>query len=262
MELIPTSKVGAFGGLAKYFASQLPPADASGARIVSWTNKLEPEVVHAEQAAQNAMDEVQHILDARAAERQKQQTENAAVVAVADECAADLSGCKTKCDGGDGTRCTALAIQLWHAPKPNLADAKVAMQKGCDAGVQVACTGAAKIDQEIKAAAAQIDSLWSNVIEAGDDLATKHFQIGMMAKLANRPHLVMQLQQMRTITASIISERYCPAKRAVVQATNAAEFTRRAAAHCKDEPPSAQGLSGASVSLTDECKQVYATSCP
>jgi hypothetical protein len=83
-----------------------------------------------------------------------------------------------------------------------------------------------------------------------------------MSKLANRPHLVLELQQMRTITAAIAPERYCPARRTFIEATSAAEFTRRATKHCKEEAPSAQGLSGANVTLTGECTQAYATSCP
>jgi len=72
----------------------------------------------------------------------------------------------------------------------------------------------------------------------------------------------MNLPTMRAMNAAIVTEKYCPAKKAFIQGASAGEFAKRAAKHCKDEAPTGQGLSGVEVTLTAECQQVYATQCP
>ena len=50
--------------------------------------------------------------------------------------------------------------------------------------------------------------------------------------------------------------------RSFIQQVSAAEFQRRATAHCRDETPIGQGLSGAQIKLMTQCQGVYSTGCP
>lgn len=84
----------------------------------------------------------------------------------------------------------------------------------------------------------------------------------VFAQVATRPSQRANLQQVQAVNATTVTERYCPARRAFLRASSPAEFQRRAAAHCRDQPPTGQGLSGAQVTLTAECQQVYAIVCP
>jgi hypothetical protein len=136
------------------------------------------------------------------------------------------------------------------------------MQKGCDAGVQTACATVAQIDGDMQNAAAQVEGLWQGVVDAGDDLAQKYHQTSMVTKMANTPRMQRSVQQMQMINQAIVVEKYCPAKKQFLAGASAAEFAKRAADHCKNSAPTGQGLSGAEVTLTAECQQVYSTGCP
>jgi hypothetical protein len=53
-----------------------------------------------------------------------------------------------------------------------------------------------------------------------------------------------------------------PAEATFGQAAGVAKFTKRAARHCKDDPPTASELSGAEVVLNEQCAETSATACP
>lgn len=136
------------------------------------------------------------------------------------------------------------------------------MQKGCDAGSATACALVGEIDGDLQAQAAETNNLWASVVEVGDDLVQKYFAAEKLSKVANRPHLVRALEQMRIVNQATVEEKYCPARKAFVQGASAADFAKRAAAHCREQAPTGSGLSGAEVTLTSQCQQVYASSCP
>ncbi|HWD24758.1 MAG TPA: hypothetical protein VG368_04785 [Acidimicrobiales bacterium] len=252
------SKVGAYAGLAAYLADQVNPR-----MVYTWILQNEHDVRDGEMLAKRAMEEAQKVVDARAAQERTMNAEVQAISAATDDCSKNEAGCKTKCDhDNDGSYCLAWAVRLRNAKTPKLADARAYFQKACDAGNQHGCVSVPGIDQQVQEAAAQVDRLWSDVTALGDDLAQKHHQAAMVRQIANTPRNMLALQRMQVIDAAIVNEKYCPAKWAFIQGASAAEFAKRAAAHCKDDAPTGPGLSGAEVTLTAECQQVYATGCP
>jgi len=255
--LLATSKVGANAGLAANLAARvragMKPTEISA---------LEGDVTYAEKVAARAMDEAQKIAAVHAEEQKKMDAEAQPISDATTACTSNEPACKGRCDKGEMLYCLAWAVRLENAKPPRLQEARAVFQKSCDGGVQHACASIAPVDQQIQAAAAQVDGLWREVTDVGDNLATKHHQTEMFARMATRPYQQRQLQQMRMINQAIISEQYCPAKSAFLQGASGLEFGKRAAHHCKEEAPTGQGLSGADVTLTSECTQVYATPCP
>jgi hypothetical protein len=120
----------------------------------------------------------------------------------------------------------------------------------------------AGVDQRIQQADAQEQSRWSDLVEAGDDLATKIHQTALVRRIASTRRDAISLQRMEQITAATVTEKLCPAKKAFVQSVGGARFQERTRKHCYDEAPTAQGLSGAQVTLTNECLVAFASACP
>lgn len=176
------------------------------------------------------------------------------------ECAKDAAACKAKCDAGTALHCVARAEQLFEAKKDP--EARTAAQAGCAKNVRAGCLLVEMIDDQAKKRSAELDGSWRDVEEVGDDVARKYHQAEMLSKLANNPRLQRQLQQMRVITAATVKEKFCPAKKEFVKAGGAAEFAKRATAHCKDDPPEAAGMSGAQLKLTAQCQTAFTQSCP
>jgi len=59
----------------------------------------------------------------------------------------------------------------------------------------------------------------------------------------------------------LIKETYCPAKGDFVRAGGAEEFRQRAASKCKDDPPVTSGAGGAEVTLEEDCRAIFDSSC-
>lgn len=254
--MVATSKVGAPAGLAANLAGRV-----NARMIYTWINSLEQDVTYGEKVAARAMDEAQKVAAVHVEEQKKMDSEAQAISDTTIACVR-AGDCKTRCDKGEPLYCLAWAVQLHNAKPPKLQDARAAFQKSCDGGVLHACSAIGPLDRQIQEAAAQVESRWSDVTDVGDNLATKNHQVAMYTRVATMPHQRRQLEQMRTINQAIIAEQYCPAKKAFIQGTSSSEFAKRAAHHCKDQAPTGQGLSGAEVTLTTECTQVYATGCP
>jgi hypothetical protein len=265
------SKTGALAGEADILVRK------TAAQIAGWSHGVSPyndlvlpstdDLALAEDDAKQAKSEAQRIADARAAaqaaRRAKLAEESELIQRATVDCGLHpTEHCKSKCSGGDAAYCVTWGMTLWHAHIPKLADAKAAAQRACDAGFVSGCDLVGQVDADIQAQAAQVENLWASVVEVGDDLVQKYFVAEKLSKVANRPHLVRALEQMRIINQATVTERYCPARKAFVQGASAADFAKRAAAHCKDEAPTGAGLSGAEVTLTSQCQQVYASSCP
>jgi hypothetical protein len=263
------SRTGSRAGVADFLTKPLAPilfshshgvmvGDADAMTIL----QVESDVGLAETAAQEAGAEAQKVADARASTQKKIDDEGPAVGAAADACAKDEQGCKSKCDGGDAAYCVAWAARLRNAKPPKLTEAQTYFQKACDAGMQRGCMSIPGVLQQIADVQAKVENLWGSVVEVGDDLAQKRHAATLLAQVASRPSQLRDLRQIQLVNAASIPERYCPARKAFLQVTGAAEFQRRAVAHCKDSPPTGPGLSGAQVTLSAECTAVYATACP
>jgi hypothetical protein len=147
-------------------------------------------------------------------------------------------------------------MHVWNSQPPNTTAARAALAKACDSGsMPTACQNVQKLDADAQAKAAQIDALWGAVVEVGDDFTQKRHVATLFAQMA-RPSQQYKLQQIHAINAATVNEQYCPAKKAFLAEASATEFAKRAAAHCRDQPPTGNGLSGAQVTLTAECNSV------
>lgn len=204
------------------------------------------------------------------ARRQAQvQGEQAQIQAAREACAKTPSTCKAKCDSGnDASFCIAWAWRLRDLKPPPLADERAYVKKACDAGNQTACGIVPIIDQDIAAVAAKADELWSDVESPGDEIAKNMWKATFARSLEPmmpRSHQAQNeraIQRLALYTQSVVSEKYCPAKREFVKQLGPTEFAKRAAAHCKDGAPTDTGKDGAEVTLTAQCTTAYATACP
>jgi hypothetical protein len=251
------SKVGALAGLAAYFAHRVNPQ-----MVDSWVLQREDEVALAEKAAKKAMQEAQKVATARAEQQSKMSFEDGDIEGAHRQCAAKPALCKDKCNSGDGASCVVWGMTLWDNKPPKLADARAVMVKGCNAGMQTACSYIPKIDADLQGVTAKANDLWNDVVEIGDDLAQKHHQAEMVRQIAATPRNLIALQRMQVITQAIVAEKYCPARKSFIEGASVVDFVKRATAHCKDEAPIGPGLSGAEVTLAAECREVYAAPCP
>lgn len=125
----------------------------------------------------------------------------------------------------------------------------------------------AQAERDRKAAQAAQDELWNPLQEVADQIATinwkAHFAASMMPRMSpsSQAQTKMAIGRMRAHIAALTQDSYCPAKRAFISEISAAEFTRRAAEHCKNDPPVDSGEGGEEVTLTSQCKEAYATTC-
>lgn len=59
----------------------------------------------------------------------------------------------------------------------------------------------------------------------------------------------------------LVKDGFCPARKEFVKAAGQGAFTKRAAEHCKGEPPTESGVPGVGVTLTNECRSAFASGC-
>lgn len=192
--------------------------------------------------------------------KKKAAEENAALDPIRTECKAAPSACQSKCDGGNAPLyCVVRAEQLDGTA--NLPEAKTAASRACDKGIQTGCLLVQGIEAEQTEAKAKLDESWQNIEPIGDDIARKRFQAETFAKIA-KPHQKADVAKMKSLTDAIVTDKFCPVRKTFVTLGGAAEFSKRAATHCKDQPPEASGLSGAQVALPDQCRAAFASGCP
>jgi hypothetical protein len=211
----------------------------------------------AESYAQQATDEAKKNAEARDAQKAVLDAEVSALNDARKICDQNQAACRTRCDK-EPMYCLAVAGVLWDTKPRKLVDAKTFTQRACDGKVQTACVFIAEIDREIQ----QVEGAWRQVVEIGDDLVQKHFVAEKASKMSNGARMQRQLATVQAINQAIVVEKYCPTRKGFLQVASVAEFQKRAAAHCKDEAPTGQGLSGADVTLTNQCSAVYAIPCP
>jgi hypothetical protein len=178
-----------------------------------------------------------------------------------DACAKDPSGCQQECASNPSSnKCVVLATAIdlgdpQFAKHPDSIKALDLAQKACSAGNRVACKSAESIQ-------AKTDALWGQVQAAGDRLASNRYTLAMVLQLRPTARNQRDVDTARRMEPSIIAQQYCPARADFIRQTSADEFRKRAASHCKDSPPTAQGPTGAPVALPQQCTQVFASPCP
>jgi len=258
------SRVGALAGLADYLTQPLV-ADISASKLgpvptpdIPLVVGAAADVALAETAANDAMAEAQKVVAARA-DGKKAHVRDAMV-----DCEPDPTACKKKCDGGDDAHCMAWGWHLWRKVTPaKTGEAKVALDRACAANVSGACDLSAQLSSELRSATAGVDQLWAAVQDAADDIAGKSHAAEWALRVSATRQTQVAMARLRKVTAATVVEKYCPAKSEFVAATSTAEFTRRAASHCKADPPSGnEGQSGGQTPLTAECRAAFAATCP
>jgi hypothetical protein len=212
----------------------------------------------AEEAANKRVAEREVEAKAKAAREEK---ENDAFVAAEPVCDKDLPACKKLCDaGGEASGAYCVYIGLKAGKAFQFDDAKAAFSKACSVGFTTACPHVAEAEAYKVKFEAKKSALFAEAASIADDVASKIFIANTSAGLGGAA--ASRVPMMRKVIAADIRDRYCPAKQDAVKLTGDAEFSRRAAAHCKDDPPTAGGLAGKQVSLPGECRQVFASGCP
>jgi hypothetical protein len=210
----------------------------------------------AHQTQASAAEKVAALADSQA----KGQAQARVVQAAVSACDANPGSCKTKCDSGDGPSCFAWATRLRKSP-PTLAEAKVPLQKACDAGIVIACSSMPRLDADIQAGGREADDLWETVQQAADKITETRSQAAGIRALqpqmapASQRQNERALQRMSVFVAASTQEKLCPAKRAFVAHSGVAEFSRRVADHCR--APAGQGYLDSA-----KCQATFATSCP
>lgn len=197
---------------------------------------------------------------------------NAAANRVAPECEKSLLICEKRCRAAkeeSGPYCFVLAtikmtaVAQTHDPK-DLQLAADALQIACNLKFgKSSCDDAARarvlVPKAVQAQEKAKDDAFNEAASIADDIAAKTFIANTAAKLGSRA--ARQVPRMRLVIQEQTKEQFCPAKKAAITVMGTTEFNKRAAAHCKDEPPTAGGLSGP-VTLPNECRAVFASGCP
>lgn len=189
--------------------------------------------------------------------------DNAAFQVAQPICEKDFNLCKRKCDAEgqeSGAYCAKLATIL--ADKQKYDEAKAASEKACNVGFYTSrsCPFVAKMEAAKAGLESKRNSAFSDVVSIADGIASKIFLANTVSSMGGRR--ASQVPRMRLVISADIKETYCPAQKAAFEILGVQEFNRRAAAHCKDQPPSAIGLRGSEVNLPNECRSVFASACP
>lgn len=246
-----------FAGLSIALAKEFL-ANLSSPQIVA----LESHMTKAEGFAKKATEEAQNVVAARAEQEKKMQDKAQSISDATIACGSNEPARRSRCDKGEALFCLAWGVRLHNGKPPKLEEAKAFMQKACAANVQHACTAIQGIDQQIAETRSKGDDLWAEVQRVGDDLATKRFQADLLRQFPNTYRTQISVGRMATFVSALVKEQYCPSKKEFIANASAADFSRRAALHCKDDPPTASGISGVQVTLTQQCRDALATLCP
>jgi hypothetical protein len=251
----PEARVGAIVGASLSLLRRVGSESSLSAVLV-----IEPDLDLAEQLAAKAREVAEKNAAARDDEQAKSTREAALLKTARTECDANPTGCKAKCSAGEQPSCFAMGARLKEVKKSS--EAKPFLASACSGSIQEACSMVADIEKNAQERTEAIDSSWSEVEEAADNVAVKRHQIQMVRQIGRTPRDAITASKMETITAAIVREKFCPAKKEFFAASNAAEFSRRANAHCANQPPTANGLSGSQITLTALCQASFAAGCP
>ena len=250
------SAIGAQAGLADWLVDRTAGMSQQQAQIQGFAPDVEPALAQAETLVKAAKDAAQLLAGARAARKAEL---DASMAAAADCDAQGPSHCNGKCDAGEAQYCRVIGLGEWKGDPPNFSAARMLLGRACDGGAHVACEELPRLDADATRIPVQA---WETVQAVGDRLAANRFTLATILQVRPTPKNVRDVATARALEPKMITDEYCPARASFVRLEGADAFRRRAAAHCKDTPPTAQGLTGAQVPLPQQCAVVYAISCP
>jgi hypothetical protein len=186
-------------------------------------------------------------------------------------CATNLVACRSACAANGKFACVQLGIQIYSTKRTDetAAKARELFRAACDEGrgPLFACESIPELDRREAAFQGEANDLWRSVQDAVDEIARNVYGVYFLRTVIEpkMPYAYQRIQAEQGIQRMIlhrgmkVRNAYCPAKTAFIVHSGAAEFSRRAAAHCKDEPPKSYEDE---VHLTAQCKDVYAFGCP
>ncbi len=211
---------------------------------------VEANLVRAEQAA--AEDGPK-----RRAVAKKKMEEDEAVNAMSVLCEKQRQPCAARCLEGDLPACVAEGLISWRKDG-NFDDARQIFARACDGGFQPGCENGKAVDAAEKEALAKVEAAWDGVEDLANQLAVKKYSLeAVVARKGPEPY-----QRMAAHIANFFEHSFCPNVKKFLAVSTKAAFTKRSKAHCDERPPRAPGPSNDEVTLTAQCKQVYAKRCP
>ena len=266
---VRATNVGVMVAMAKNLARSAAPFNGPlSARDNDWVAAHDWNVALAEKLIARAKEQAQAAAGALAKRQTQMQVESSVIQAATTACTPTPGACEAKCKSGDGPSCVTWATRLWRSAPPRLAEARAAMQRGCDAGTLTACATVPQVDADLQTATAKMDELWGSVADAGDEIAHKKYEAQFARSMeatmppAHQLQTEHAIQRLTIYTSAVVQEKYCPAKKAFIAQASAGEFSKRAVAHCKDSAPVGNGQGGVQVTLTAQCQAAYASPCP
>jgi len=200
--------------------------------------KAEQAQVDAE-AAKKAADE-------QAARQDKHEAEGRTLRDLVPVCGSKEADCKAQCDGGQGIYCAALGVRLRDHKPPRINEAKALFARACSLSVDTGCD----LSKQVDALVGDEEQEWRALAQYTDELAIAKWSLEKINKyeVGTRGY-AGDLRDNANFQRAQTDEHVCPLRRAFVAKWGAADYNKRSAAHCKDEPPSGDGYSGGSVPL-------------
>lgn len=167
------------------------------------------------------------------------------------------------CNGDYADGCINLGIMLAEGkggPKDEVKAAEL-FTKACGLGEKRGCEAKRILAApKTNPAHGTVESSWAEVEAVVDDLAAKRFIARYASQHANRPRAARDAQRMQQMLRGMLTQQFCPAKKAFVAAAGQAEFLKRSKAKCRDNPPTATGTNGPE-RLVSDCEAVFAEVC-
>ncbi len=152
----------------------------------------------------------------------------------------------------DGTISDPNATRLFEGLFPNsqYLDAKSAHDASANQ--------AAAADRENR----RLARIWEDVEEYGDDVAIKRFRARLARQISPSRQTMAGAARMEQHAQAILHDDFCPAKKRFIQASSRKVYDEWARNKCQNNPPTTSGRDGDEVTLTQDCRAVYATACP
>lgn len=111
------------------------------------------------------------------------------------------------------------------------------------------------------ALARQVGDRWTDVAEAIDRISILTAKKQIAEQVGTSSQTRRAIPRMGAEIVRETRDEYCTSKQAFIDLAGPAEFQQRARSKCTDEPPTASGVRGAELILTNECRALVANNC-
>lgn len=251
-----SSRLGVLVGVALHQLAVVDATDGSdAARLDALLSEAEKLVAEAKrQAETNA--------SARKSRGQQLAAEEASLDAATKACRQNATACKKECDQGSSLSCAALGFMAWRSAPPRFAEASKLFDKACEQRLSTACLARENMKKDEESFETKAGVLWRAVEAPADTLALAPFRERFVREHANTRQNQAALARAAQYHAALFTNEFCPAKQEFISFAGASEYAKRAASHCKDEPPMGSGRGGEQVPQRAACEAIFARACP